>query len=262
VTQQMRASGLDRSGTQPLWSQLAEELRARVLAGEFGERFPTDRELVQLYGVSRHTVREAVRRLDSDGLLDRHRGRGGTRVRTVEFEQPVGTLYSLFREVEARGVEQRSIVVHLDTRLNPVAAGMLGLSSGELLVYLERIRLAGGLPLALDRVWLPAALTSAMLEVDFNRTALYDELQRCCDLRPDAGTEQVRPVLPTREERRQLELSPNEAVFAIERLTTCRGRLIEWRQSFVRGDRYAFIFSWPGGSDELQLRPVPATGSR
>ena len=40
--------GLDRSSPMPLWAQLEHELKVRLDAGEFGERFPTDGELLRL----------------------------------------------------------------------------------------------------------------------------------------------------------------------------------------------------------------------
>ena len=92
---------LDRTSPVPLWAQLEAELRRRLVAGEFTQRFPTDRELVDTYKVSRHTARDAVDRLCTDGLLERRRGRG-TFIRP-EFERPAGAIYSLFRAVEALG---------------------------------------------------------------------------------------------------------------------------------------------------------------
>ena len=52
----------------PLWAQLEGALKHRLDAGEFDERFPTDIELVDEYGVSRHTVREAIRHLNRSTL--------------------------------------------------------------------------------------------------------------------------------------------------------------------------------------------------
>ena len=58
------ARELDRRGTIPLWMQLLADLRRRLGAGEFATAFPGELALVAEYRVSRHTVREAVRRLD------------------------------------------------------------------------------------------------------------------------------------------------------------------------------------------------------
>ncbi|HUY61675.1 MAG TPA: GntR family transcriptional regulator [Candidatus Dormibacteraeota bacterium] len=236
---------VDRASSAPLWAQVLADLRRRLGAGEFGGRFPTDRELVVEYGVSRHTVREAVRRLHTEGVLTRRRGRAGTTVRSVEFEQPVGTLYSLFRAIEARGTPQTSRVLALELRTDAQAAARLARPATEPLVYLERLRLAGEVPLAVDRTWLPAAWARPLLQVDFSRTALYHELARCCGVRPDTGREQIRPAVPAPAERLLLGLPPGAAVFAITRLTFTGGRPLEWRQSLVRGDRYAFVLEWP-----------------
>lgn len=250
---------LDREGPLPLWAQLLGELRRRLLAKELEGRFPTDRELMATYQVSRHTVREAVRRLEAEGLVERRRGRAGSLVRAVEFEQPTGMLYSLFREIEARGVEQRSIVLSVGISGNPEAASRLGLDSERAVFHLERIRLAGGTPLALDTVWLPAEIGEALVGVDFSHTALYDELAKRVGVLPEEGEERVTPVIPTPEERRMLGMEAAEAAFALERRTKHSGRPLEWRESLVRGDRYAFVLSWSTGAGERRQAPPEFT---
>ena len=64
----------------------------------------------------------------------------------------------------------------LDVRADGVIAPRLGLEESTPLVYLERLRLLDGEPLALDRVWLPASIGEPLLGVDFRRTGVYDEL--------------------------------------------------------------------------------------
>jgi GntR family transcriptional regulator len=234
---------LDRHSPLPLWAQLAADLRRRLARAEFGSKFPTDAQLMVDYDVSRQTVREAVRRLVAEGCLDRQRGRG-TEVRRPEFEQPMGSLYSLFRVIEAQGVTQTSVVRALEERVEPPMAARLDLAGDAPLIYLDRLRLAGGRPLALDQVWLPADLARPIMEADFHHTALYDELAKRCGVGPESGREQVRPVVPSPSERRELGLARGEAVLAIERLTWVGDRPLELRHSLVRGDRYGLVAEW------------------
>jgi GntR family transcriptional regulator len=250
-----RGEALDRSHALPLWAQLLGELRARLAAGEFNERFPTDQELVDEYGVSRHTVREAVRRIQAEGILDRRRGRG-TYVKTPSFEQPLGTLYSLYQSLETAGIEQTSVVLARDVRTDAGAAAQLDLEVDTELFYLERLRLADGEPIALDRAWIPREVAGPLLEADFAHTALYDELSTRAGVHPETGTEQIRPVLPDEEERSQLGMDPDEAAFLILRKTFAGGNPLEWRESIVRGDRYSFRVEW-GGSDGATPGLVP-----
>ncbi|MDH3705191.1 MAG: GntR family transcriptional regulator [Acidimicrobiia bacterium] len=238
----------------PLWAQLEADLRRRLEQGEFDEAFPTDLVLTAEYEVSRHTVREAVRHLNSAGLLRRERGRG-TVVNRAEFEQSLGTLYSLFQSVESTGVAQTSEVLELAVVRNEAAAAHLGLPAEADLVLLARLRLAGGSPLAIDRAWLPHEVAAPLLDVDFGHTALYAELEAIGVDVPNQGWERLTPVVPPPADRSQLGLKKGEAAFFLERLGTRGGRAIEWRTTVIRGDRFRFVTEWSAGSRSA-LRPT------
>jgi GntR family transcriptional regulator len=250
---------LDRSNPLPLWAQLEGRLRARLDAGEFATRFPTDLELTEQYRVSRHTVREAVRHLNRTGVLRRERGRG-TVVNTTEFEQPLGTLYSLFQSVESTGVEQTSSVIALDTTTDITASAQLGLDEDTQLVLLERLRLAGGSPLAIDRAWMPASFALPLLDIDFTHTALYAELDKIGAYAPNEGWERLTPVMPGPRDRKRLELRPGDAAFHLERLGKRDGANVEWRTTLIRGDRFRFVSDWTAGVS-AQLRPDSGASS-
>ncbi len=241
MTQDRARSGaapVDRSSALPLWAQVQHDIEQRLHRGDFAESFPGEMALVEDYGVSRHTVREALRSLRQSGLVDAARGRA-PKVATNEITQPQGTLYSLFASVRATGRHQHSIVRALDTRADGTVAARMGLEESTPLVYLERIRLAADEPLAMDRVWLPARIAAPLLGVDFTRTSLYDELDRQCGIRLTGGREEVRAVLPTAAERVLLDLSEQAAALVIDRTGELRGQVVEWRQTLVRGDRFS-----------------------
>lgn len=238
------AAALDRSSGVPLWRQLHDELLRRLRAGDFSSGFPGEVDLQRDYAVSRHTVREALRRLREAGLLDSGRGRS-TRVRATAIEQPLGGLYSLFRQVEALGLEQRSDVLALERTRDTAAAEQLGLAPDDELVHLERVRFAGDEPLAHDRVWLPAVVAAGLLDVDFARAALYDELARVTGTAPTGGWERITAVVADDADAHLLGVGPGAACLAIERVGQVEdGTPVEYRRSLVRGDRYALLTSW------------------
>jgi GntR family transcriptional regulator len=250
---QPAARRLDREDPLPLWAQLVADLRRRLDAGEFPDRFPSEPVLAEEYEVSRHTVREAVRRLRTSGALVAQRGRGSF-VTQSRIEQPLGAIYSLFRSVEAQGVTQRSVVRALDRRRDPVAAERLQLDPDAALVHLERLRFAGDEPLALDRAWLPAEVAEPLLDTDFTHTALYDELERLCGLRLTGGRERITAAIADPATAGLLALPADTAVLTIERLGTAADRPLEWRESVVRADRFAVVSEWsPSSAYRLDL---------
>ena len=249
----MPAARLDRDDPMPLWAQLEADLRRRIDAGEFGDgRFPTDLELTEGYEVSRHTVREAIRHLNKTGILKRERGRG-TVINRSEFEQPLGTLYSLFRSIESTGTEQTSEVLELSVVTDPIAASNLGIPEETELFHLARLRRAGGEPLAVDRAWLPLDMVEPLLAVDWTHTALYDEMNRIGAPTPTAGWERLSPVVPPPSDRTLLDLPSGAAAFSLERVGIHEGNPVEWRTTLIRGDRYRFVSEWsPSGRAELR----------
>jgi len=229
--------------TRPLWRQVLDDLERRIAAGDISHRFPTDKELTEHYGVSRHTVREAVRRLRARGLVERHRGRGSFLSEQV-LTQPVGGLYSLFQAVEEQGLEQRSEVLALERLRDPEAAERLRLPPRSELVHLERLRLADGTPLALDSVWLPLDIGQHILDVDFTRTALYDELAERGGVRMTEVEETIEPVIPDADARTLLELGDDEALLRVSRLGFSGDRPVECRVTLLRGERFRYTNSW------------------
>jgi GntR family transcriptional regulator len=243
------SSVVDRSDALPLWAQVHADLRRRLNDEQFTSSFPGELALVEAYDVSRHTVREALRRLRDEGVVIAGRGRrpriaSGTR----RITQPLGALYSLFASVEAEGLEQRSIVRALEIRKDPEVAAQLSVPEETELFYLERVRLAADEPLALDRVWLLAALAKPLLDVDFGHTAVYRELERRCGVRLGGGEETIHAVLPTPAERSLLKIGHEVAAFAIERRTQGPNGPAEYRRTLVRGDRFAVAVQFSTGN--------------
>ncbi len=228
---------LDRASKTPLWSQLRDDVARRIDTDDFSAGFPGEHALREQYGVSRQTVRTALRSLREAGVISAARGQE-PRLMPPRIEQPVGTLYSLFASVEQAGMTQDSVVLALDERRDARAAAELGLQEEAPLVFLHRVRLADGEPLALDRVWLPAQVARPLLEADFRHTALYTELAERCGVRPSGGTEEIDAVTLLAPQAATLACEPGAPAFAIERLGRHRGAPVEWRTTLVRADRF------------------------
>ena len=87
-------------------AQIAEQIRSSILAGEFspGDKLPPERELVEMFGVSRPSVREALNILTSSGLVMSYQG-GGTIVRSLVETSTGNPLSELIKGEQARALD-------------------------------------------------------------------------------------------------------------------------------------------------------------
>lgn len=105
-----------RTGGEPLWRQLVQTLRADILRGVYrvGAQLPTEGELSERFSVSRHTVREALRQLRTDGLVSSRQGSG-----TTVMPPPPSTPFNVHRvasidELIAYATASRYVIEHTD----------------------------------------------------------------------------------------------------------------------------------------------------
>lgn len=237
---------LDSSDPTPLWAQLAAELRRRLSAGDFDKRFPTEAELVEAFGISRATVREAIRRLRADGLVDARRG-SGTFVVRRQLDVPILGMSGLAQTITAAGLSETSTVLRNEEGpAGEVVAWALGTESHETVQWVERVRFADGEPLALDRsaLWLDAAERRDFLGGGLGQGSLYGLLETRCGLRVSGGREWLRAVTCSQAERGLLRLGRGEGVFEVERVAYAGDRPLEWRRSLVRGRSYVLGATW------------------
>ncbi len=239
----------DRSDPLPLWAQVRADLRKRIEAGDFAAGFPGELTLTEEYEVSRHTIREALRVLRSDGVLRSQRGRP-TVVEPTVYRQSLGTLSSLFESVAAQGATPRSDVLRLATTVNATVSTSLGLPDDTDLVVIERLRYADDQPIAHDVSWLPADIAGPLLERDLSHAALYAELQSL-GISIDGGSERVTAERAPRHIAESLGLSPDSPVLLLERRATAQGRPVEWRETHVRADRFALEAAWTTSGSTL-----------
>lgn len=207
-------------------------------------------------------MREAIRRLREDGLLDARRG-SGTFVVRRELDAPVLGSAGLARAITAAGLVERSEVLRFaEGPVDAVAGAALGLKAGEPVVWLDRLRFADGETLALETsaVALPPACRAALLEADLAQGSLYDELAKRCNVRITGGREQLRAVTCSAEERRRLRPGRGEGILLVERVAFAGDERVEWRRSLVRGGGYVLGASWGAVPEQLAQPSDGASG--
>jgi GntR family transcriptional regulator len=224
-----------------LYAQTADALRKRIGEGwQVGDRIPAEPKLCEEFGVSSITMRRAVGTLVAEGLLVRLQGKGTFVSADHAIVQGPPDLTSFTQDMVTRGWGSTSRVVGIT--IGPGSADTslrLGVSAGAALTRIERVRLADGLPIAIQIAYLPSIAFPSLERFDFGRDSLYDVLRIHYGVKASAATETYRASTATAPEASMLEVEPGSPVFRAKRLTVdSLGNHIELVESVIRGDRY------------------------
>ncbi|MGH9034200.1 MAG: GntR family transcriptional regulator [Acidimicrobiia bacterium] len=212
-----------------LWATVLADLQRRLADGEFTERFPTDKELTAHYGVSRHTAREAVRRLDA---VDR-RPRLGGRVR-----RPASALENLGATLGALGTRLELHEAGRARRRSRPVSSAIGTDPGASLEVVVRVLTADGEPLLVSELWLPPG--SPLRPADAG--ALLGLPPTDADVQ--VVDESVLPIVAPSDACAVLHLPGGSAVFCVEQLLSLAGRVAGWHRALIRPERYRCVVRW------------------
>lgn len=238
MTVRTTTDGVHRGGPVPVYSQIYLELRSKIDTDlAFDALLPSERELSQRYGVARMTARKTIDRLVNEGRAYRIPGRGAY-VARPRLMMPVA-LKSFSDDISSRGMHPDSRV--LDRTIVPadeVLAEKLDIEPGDPVHVLERLRLADGEPIAVERTHLPAARTSGFLQLELIGGSLYRLLEQHYGLIVDEGEQTISAAPVSPAAAKLLGVAKGSATLCFERLSYAAGAPIEFATSIYRGDRY------------------------
>jgi GntR family transcriptional regulator len=224
------------------YRQVAEALAREIRAGAAGDlsHLPSERVLCVRFGVSRVTIRRALRELEASRLIVSSPGRGWL-VRRDHVDEPENELLSFTAIAGERGLRAAARLLAVDVREATLdEADRLGVAPGARLVRIDRLRLLDGVPLVIDRSLLPAARVPDLRALDWMTTSLYAVMVEagCAPVRADYV---VRADGADAEEARLLDLMPGAPVLRADQVSyDAAGRAVQLCRLAYRGDRYRF----------------------
>ena len=247
-----------------LYQDVALQLRRAISDGTYppGSRLPSEHELAQRFGVARSTIRHALTVLGEDGLIASHQGAR----RTVLAEprlQNFGELRSFSRWAKSIGAEPTGRVELVERRAaTEIQARELGLSCGDPLVYIVRVRLLDGVPVMIERTAYVerAGLLLSARYMDLERESISELLEQHGIVFAHAE-HTIDAVNASPDDARLLEIEPGVALLRERRRATDpHGKALEWSEDRYVGDSVAFtIRNSIALSPLVRDRAVPTT---
>jgi GntR family transcriptional regulator len=219
---------------------ILEQIRSGSL--EAGHQLPPEGVLSEEFGVGRSTIREAVKLLVNDGVIDVQHGRGSfvTGLATLETERPITRFESVTEMTRTLGYEVENKVIDvIDDLPTPEEAADLQIAEDEPVVRLSRLRMHDGKPLVYSENVLPRKFFQVPIpEVDWNTSII--ELLDACGLVVVASSAHMRATAPPKSVATGVELGSDAWLLITETCVTSSGDLVLLARDYHRGDAFTF----------------------
>ena len=229
----------------PKYHQVYLVLREQLAEGRFRDGLPPELRLVQQFGVARATVRKALERLASEGLIDRRPGRG-TRPRVPAEGAPAPTTASksmagLLENIVHASLQTRVNVLSCDTVAAPPAvAQRLALPARTRVQKAVRVRATQLGPLSHITTWVPHELARGFGKRELAREPILLLLERA-GVRIGRATQSMSACPADASVASRLGVAKGTALLAVERLVyDSDDRPVQWLQGLYRPDRYRY----------------------
>lgn len=233
---------LQTTNSVPLHTQASNYMREKIYNREWGvdEQIPTEFELMDILGMSRGTVKRAIKALVDEGLLVQIRGKG-TFVTRPNITHPSGNcLLSFAESLRSQGIQFETHVLEQKTiPADEFLANKLQVPVNAPVLFLRRVRTVEGEPIMYIENRVNLLQAPELDKVDFETETLFPSIERCAGKR--IGYSQVRYAAKIAGEKRGkiLHVGEEAPVLHLEQqIFYADNTVTEWGNVWLRANRY------------------------
>ncbi len=224
----------------PIYLEIRSYMIKQIEKGRLvpGDKIPSERELVDLFKVSRMTVRHAIDQLVNDGILVRLVGKG-TYVSSERLSTALNVLNSFSEDIIASGHSPSAKLISVEkTQTGNTISSLLRIDKSREVIKVERLRLVDGLEMAITTSFFPVSRALPLDELDFTATSIYRQIESL-GLRIEKASETVTAEAADKRSAGFLRVKENSPLLKIIRLTFISNNVpIEYMEGLFRPDRY------------------------
>jgi GntR family transcriptional regulator len=212
---------LPRSSTIPLYIQIKEAIRAKIIDGTYvgHQQLPSENDMITAFGVSRITVRQAVNDLQKEGLLFKVHGKG-TFVALPNVAQELTHLQGFGEAMHRLGHETFSEVFGLKTvKASSVARAKLQIDADSPVTEIRRVRYLNREPISIDYSWVRHDVGSRLTEKNLREKDLFSLLENELHQRLHSADVEIDATSASNDVATRLNVAPGSPILRIERLT-------------------------------------------
>jgi GntR family transcriptional regulator len=217
--------------------QVADVLRHQIHSGAYDGGLPAELALATEFSVSRNTIRAALTTLKNEGLIDRG-PKVGTHVAQRKYDHRLDTLLGLKETFKTYGEVRNEVRAAMTVSAPPSVAQRLHLAPGQQVVFIERLRYLGGLPLSLDVTYLTPDIGTQILTHALETNDVFALLEQVSGHRLGSASLALEAIPADAHSAAALQVPDGAALLMLERLTSLDdGRPVDLEYIRMRGDR-------------------------
>ena len=232
-----------RSKKQPLYDQLVDILIDRI-EQEYrpGDLLPSERELSERYGLSRTTVRLALRELEDLGMVLRQHGRGTFVADRSAQVTNLSQSYSFTDQQRALGrVPTTTILEFSEISADDKLAEHMKVRTGDRLFKLKRLRSADSVPMMVEVSYLPVRKFLTLKRPLLDSMPLYEIIENVYHEKIRVAEEEFYASVARPSDAHLLDISENAPVLDLVRTTyNTSNEVIEYTLSVARADQFKY----------------------
>jgi GntR family transcriptional regulator len=217
--------------------QVADVLRQQIHSGVYDDSLPGETELADEFTVSRNTIREALTTLKNEGLIERG-PRVGTHIAQRKYDHGLDTLLGLKETFKSYGEVRNEVRAAMAVSAPPSVAKRLRLQPGQHVVFVERLRYLGDLPLSLDLTYLEPDIGAQVLTHSLESNDIFALIEQLTGRRLGAASLALEAIPADAHSAAALQVPDGAPLLMLERLTSLQdGRPVDLEYIRMRGDR-------------------------
>ncbi|GAB6169117.1 GntR family transcriptional regulator [Clostridium carnis] len=234
-------SVIDKNSRTPLYLQLMGILIENIEKNmEENDQILSEREICEIYNVSRTTVRQALVELEKDGYIYKVHGKG-TFVSPKRVNQDLMSFYSFTEEMKKLGKEPTSEVIGFEViHAGEKLGRIFNLDEEGLLYKISRIRKADDIPMMYETTYLPFNRFQGLNKNQLVGKPMYDVLVEYFNAKLTSAEEFFQPILTNKLESIYLDIKEGAPSLKIERMTYENNNTIEYTLGVARGDKFKY----------------------
>ena len=230
---------------EPMYIKIHNQIKKDIENNKYkvGERIPAELQLALQFNVSRMTLRQAIKTLEDEGVLERRLG-SGTYVASQKVQEKMSGIMSFTEITRANGqVPTTKLISYRVTKPSLSEMEKLGLGDNASVLRMERVRSADGIPICYEVATIPFSLVAKFSKAEI-ASSLYETLEKNGGYKIGNVIENIGAAVANENDAKLLSISKGAPLVTRRQITELSdGQPFEYVLASYVAERFEFTFS-------------------